>query len=230
MLMISPTIIGSATLYQCDAREIAGLLPKADAIITDPVWPNCPEGLLPGADGDQQNLLRAVLAHLEAATLVILMGYNSDPRFLSVVPARWPYIRSQQLPYAMPGYAGRLLAGDEIAYVFGAIPQGTGVIPGRARVVVSPKATRSTGHPCPRADLHLEQLVGWWSPGNGVVIDPFMGTGSTGVACAKQGRRFVGVEIDSRYFDLACTRNEGRCLCQIPQSRRWASGRADPGQ
>lgn len=43
-------------------------------------------------------------------------------------------------------------------------------------------------------------------PGGGVVVDPFMGSGSTGVACAQTGRRFVGIEIDPAHFDTACDR------------------------
>lgn len=42
----------------------------------------------------------------------------------------------------------------------------------------------------------------------GHVLDPFMGSGTTGVAAAKMGRRFVGVEIEPRYFDIACRRIE----------------------
>lgn len=45
-------------------------------------------------------------------------------------------------------------------------------------------------------------------PENGIVLDPFMGSGTTGVACAKLGRRFIGIEIEPRYFDIACRRIE----------------------
>ena len=38
------------------------------------------------------------------------------------------------------------------------------------------------------------------------VLDPFMGSGTTGVACANLGRRFIGIEIEERYFDIACER------------------------
>lgn len=42
----------------------------------------------------------------------------------------------------------------------------------------------------------------------GVVCDPFMGSGSTGVACAKMGRAFVGIELTPQYFEIACSRIE----------------------
>lgn len=38
------------------------------------------------------------------------------------------------------------------------------------------------------------------------VLDPFMGSGSTGVAAVQQGRKFIGVEIDEKYFSIACER------------------------
>lgn len=42
----------------------------------------------------------------------------------------------------------------------------------------------------------------------GVVLDPFMGSGTTGVACANLGHKFIGIEIDPRYFEIACARIE----------------------
>lgn len=47
----------------------------------------------------------------------------------------------------------------------------------------------------------LEQI-----PDAKVILDPYMGSGTTGVACAKLGRKFVGIEIDEGYFDIACER------------------------
>lgn len=41
-----------------------------------------------------------------------------------------------------------------------------------------------------------------------VVLDPFMGSGTTGVACVRLGRKFVGIEIEPKYFDVACWRIE----------------------
>ena len=40
------------------------------------------------------------------------------------------------------------------------------------------------------------------------ILDPFMGTGTTGEACIKQGKRFIGIEVMPKYFDMACRRLE----------------------
>lgn len=58
----------------------------------------------------------------------------------------------------------------------------------------------------------LEDLVSMAPPG-GLVLDPFMGSGSTGEACVRAGRRFVGVEVDVHYFEVARQRLE-RALAQ----------------
>lgn len=42
----------------------------------------------------------------------------------------------------------------------------------------------------------------------GVVLDPFMGSGTTGVAAIQLGRKFIGIERDPKYFDIACKRIE----------------------
>jgi DNA modification methylase len=66
----------------------------------------------------------------------------------------------------------------------------------------------STGHPAPMpyamAHGHIES---WTNPGD-TILDPFMGSGTTGVACAKLGRKFIGIELEPKYFDIACKRIE----------------------
>jgi site-specific DNA-methyltransferase (adenine-specific) len=44
-----------------------------------------------------------------------------------------------------------------------------------------------------------------WSP-SGVILDPYMGAGPTGVACVNLGRAFIGIEIEQSYFDIAVKR------------------------
>ena len=61
-----------------------------------------------------------------------------------------------------------------------------------------------TAHPCQLplgvADWVLNCLVAE------TILDPFMGSGTTGVACAKLGRKFIGIELDEDYFNIACER------------------------
>lgn len=61
------------------------------------------------------------------------------------------------------------------------------------------------GHIAEKPVALLECLVGLTVPG-ALVVDPFMGSGTTGVACANLGRAFIGIEIERRYFDIACER------------------------
>ena len=41
------------------------------------------------------------------------------------------------------------------------------------------------------------------TPTGGIVLDPFMGSGTTGMACKKTGRDFIGIELDPHYFEIA---------------------------
>ena len=54
----------------------------------------------------------------------------------------------------------------------------------------------------------MRQLVVWYSEESQTILDPFMGSGTTGVACAKLGRKFIGIELEPKYFDIACKRIE----------------------
>lgn len=54
----------------------------------------------------------------------------------------------------------------------------------------------------------MRDLVNLFTNYGETVIDPFMGSASTGVACVKLGRKFIGIELDQKYFDIACKRIE----------------------
>jgi len=59
------------------------------------------------------------------------------------------------------------------------------------------------GHPCPRPLSQVEHIVRQWVRPGATVIDPFMGSGTTGVACVKTGRNFIGIEISEEYCEMA---------------------------
>jgi site-specific DNA-methyltransferase (adenine-specific) len=61
-------------------------------------------------------------------------------------------------------------------------------------------------HPTVKPLALMRWLVGLITPPGGVVLDPFTGSASTGVAAVLEGRRFVGIEREGRYVDIACAR------------------------
>lgn len=61
-------------------------------------------------------------------------------------------------------------------------------------------------HPTEKPVALIERLLSTLFPQAETVFDPFMGSGTTGVACVRTGRRFFGCEIEQRYFDIACNR------------------------
>ena len=192
----------NVTLYLGDCLDILPTISSVDSVITDPVWPNCPPGLLQGCD-NPSDLLNNSLLKIEAKRVVVVVRYDSDPRFLNSVPSKWKFFRVQSMSYSVPGYNGRKLGGEEIVYSFGEPVKsniGRRVIPGRGP---SAKKTKDNGHPCPRSEEHFRWLVNWWSDSEEIVLDPFMGSGTTGVACVQMGRKFIGIEIDPGYYEIA---------------------------
>lgn len=196
------------TIYHGDCREVLPGLDAVDAIITDPVWPNCPEGLLQGWQ-DPRGLFQSMLELAPPAKrLAVILRSDSDPRFLSVIDEKWPFVCMQALRYTIPMYVGRVLGGTEIVYGFGEpIPckPGQRLIPmwsrkeqhyGKARI----------GHPCSRHPAHIRWVLRWWSEPSGTVLDPFMGSGTTVLAAKLMGQPAIGIEIEERYCEIAAKR------------------------
>jgi DNA modification methylase len=75
-----------------------------------------------------------------------------------------------------------------------------------------PRIVRN-GHPTVKPIALMAWLVRLVTPPNGLVLDPFAGSGTTGIAAMLEGRRFVGIEREPAYIDIACAR-----------LTHWASG------
>ena len=67
---------------------------------------------------------------------------------------------------------------------------------------------RGSSHPTQKPVALMRHIIKASSRNSSTILDPFMGSGTTGVACVKLGRRFIGIEIDEGYFDIACKRIE----------------------
>lgn len=190
--------IGDATLYLGDCLEILPTLGKVDAVVTDPPygigfaamptkWQRR-SGQQPEAwDNQPIHSLPAILA---AGDIQVVWGGN----YYELPPSRgW---LSWFKPDAPPS-----MASFELAW--------TNQSRNARQISCSIGETNAerVGHPTQKPlkvmAWCLEQF-----PLARAILDPFMGSGTTGVACAKLGRKFIGIEIEPRYFDIACRRIE----------------------
>ena len=68
--------------------------------------------------------------------------------------------------------------------------------------IVAENKQHPTQKPLPLMEWCIEKLP----PSVLLILDPFMGSGTTGVACIRRGKRFIGIEREPKYFDIACRR------------------------
>lgn len=199
--------IGETTLYQGDCLDILCDIGKVDTLITDPVWPDNNIDAFQGIDayGLFKRAWQEIIPPPRRA--VFHLGCDSNPAILSCVDI--PFFRVASLEYVAVGYKGRLLYTGDIAYFYGEPPRsipGKRVISGRCQATLANRD--KVDHPCPRNLEHVEWYTYQFTEPEDVVLDPFMGSGTTGVACVNLGRPFLGIEIEPRYFDIACRRIE----------------------
>ncbi len=80
--------------------------------------------------------------------------------------------------------------------------------PSSIEVSKGPRAPRANNHPTVKPTELMRYLCRLVTPPGGVVLDPFMGSGSTGKGAMLEGFRFIGIERDPDYFEIACRRIE----------------------
>jgi len=78
---------------------------------------------------------------------------------------------------------------------------------GRNQLVVCPP-NKETDHPTEKPASLMQYYIENSTQKGDIVLDPFMGVGSTGIACMKSDRKFIGIEINKEWFDIACARIE----------------------
>jgi len=194
--------IGNVTLYHADCRDILPRL-SPDTVITDPVWPNADADLK--GRGAEDTLLREALELCGGADRVaVQVACNTDPRFQTVVPGHWDFFRTAWLEQALKGHRGRLLDTGDVAFLYGAPPpsrDGQHMIPGRT--VNRSGGGKERDHPTPRKLNHVEWLVKWWSAPDDVLVDPFAGSGTTGLAAMRWDRECILIECVEEHCETA---------------------------
>ena len=201
-------LIGNATLYLGDCMDILPTLDKVDAVITDP-----PYGM-----SFQSNY--RIEKHMKIA--------NDNSAELAYVVIEWCMQNARHSIYAF-GRGDNLLdypkpkslitwvknnwsMGDlnheharqtEVAFFYAM--QNHFFPKGRPTDVVEFPRTQNNFHPTEKPVGLMQRFVEWT---DGVILDPFMGSGTTGVAAIQMGRKFIGIEREQKYFDIACKRIE----------------------
>lgn len=100
-------------------------------------------------------------------------------------------------------------------FYYGAFPRDSRLIPGTNLSHVLIEHTPPNGHPCPKPVKMWTRLLLVVSLDGEIVVDPFMGSGTTGIACIRTGRRFIGIEIDKHHYATA----EARIKRELAQGR-----------
>jgi len=204
--------IGDATLYHGDCLDVLPTLGKVDAVITDPPYGiGADKGKTGGAMAfngskpiermscpdnawDECRPQDALLKSLPSfAPVSIIWGGNYFADLLTP-QGKWLWWDKCQ---TMPSYGDGELAWTNLP---GTTPK---------KFVYANNqlfADRVVRHHPTQKPLPLIEWCLGLCKGAGTILDPFMGSGTTGVACANLGRKFIGIEIERKYFDIACER------------------------
>jgi DNA modification methylase len=70
------------------------------------------------------------------------------------------------------------------------------------------ETSEKNGHPCPKPVRFQKLWIERVACDAETILDPFMGSGTTGVAAVQMGKSFIGIEREPKYFDIACKRIE----------------------
>lgn len=190
--------IGDATLYLGDCMEIVPTLGKVDAVITDPPYGlgSRMQGGTWGAKTEFKEMVVWDNAPPKVEFLLQLAGLSATTVFwggnyYGLPPTRCWLVWDKQ--NAVP-----TMADCELAWTS---------LDANTKRMSRPVGRLENGHP---SEKPLD-LMAWTLrtvKASGAVLDPFMGSGTTGVACMQAGLSFIGIEREPKYFDIACRRIE----------------------
>ncbi len=215
------------TIYHGDCLEVLPTL-TGDVLITDPPWPDMQWRKLrytTPADKTPAELFASaapLFAPAAAANrVIVILGQESDPRFLCAVPEELGFLMCCWLRRCPPRYSGSRLVSADVAYIFGAgwigraghrVLQGQNISNGRDAHLLGEGPLgisvrrQNSGHPCPRYEVHMRWLIYEFAKPEHVILDPFMGSGTTLRAAKDLGRGAIGIEIEEKYCEIAAER------------------------
>jgi len=210
--------IGAATLYLADAFDIMPTLGEVDSIITDPPYgPRTHAGAL-----TLQGSHTAPLVDFESFTEEQFIRFCAHAVTLAkrwvIMSCEWRYVlclEKASLPLVRFGIwlkpnGSPSFSGDRPGTGWEAIAilhrEGKKHWNGGGHHAVWVCNIEQGDHPTQKPLTLLLDWVKKFTDEGDIVLDPFMGSGTTGLACMKLGRRFIGIEERADYFELACRR------------------------
>lgn len=208
-------VIGGATLYMGDCRDILTTLSGIDAVVTDPPYGialNTDNLRFSGGKGESARK-RGKRQGPAGGRPIANDAVPFDPAFLLSLPGDKIIWGWNNYPDLLPRGAclvwlkrnddafGSFLSDAELAWM----SKGHGVY--CRRDLSNAGIANERVHPTQKPVGLMEWCLGF-IPKARTILDPYMGSGSTGVACVHQDRSFIGIEIDQTYFDAACRRIE----------------------
>lgn len=224
--MMREEIIGNARLILGDCRDVLPTLSGVDAVVTDPPYgiglETKTSDFRDSRHFDNGESLRASLLYDDDEARIAILIRTIMPMILKVAKRAlvfcgpkmlWNYPEPASVGSVFtPNGAGRTAWGFQCTHpilFYGKDPflqDGKG---GRPNSLRDEQPNRETiDHPCPKPIRWMDWAVWRASRDGESVCDPFMGSGTTGVACARLRRRFIGIEIHEPYFEIACLRIE----------------------
>ena len=211
-------VIGDARLLLGDCLQILPMLPKVDAVITDPPYgtgTSKKSGLRKGdaAKSDYEGFfdsLQNVLENVIPAIDFCISGFGRVALTCGF-KAMWHYPKPNHVGSFQYGAGTTVMScwGPALwqpILFYGKDPKQGTLTPDSFQGCND--SDTITNHPCPKPLKSWTRLVARASLPNEIVLDPFMGSGTTGVAAIKLGRKFIGIEREPKYFDIACQRIE----------------------
>jgi DNA modification methylase len=200
MLIAKPVVIGDATLYLGDCLEILPTLGPVDAVVTDP--PYSKEFLY--LYGESAKACKTVLR--QGGVFSAMAGPSYLPQILNDVSFHLTY-RWLISYLTIGGQSCQIWPRRAISFWKPIIVFSNGDHGKWFGDVVQNKTNEGKGyHKWQQAEAGTVDWTNRLTETGESVLDPFMGSGTTGVACARLGRKFIGIEIEPRYFDIACER------------------------
>ena len=215
--MRDPVIIGDATLYLGDYREVLPTLGKVDAVVTDPPYgigyTHGGGGKSPWFAGRDQLASNPIFGDddLFDPSLILGLGVPAIMWGANHFSARLPHGRWLAWNKLGDGIREPWDSFSDVEFAWQNSRAADRIFPLLWKGVARNKtdsyevASRAKNHPTLKPVALMRWCLGFL-PNAETILDPFMGSGTTGVACIAEGRKFIGVEIDPGYFEIACRR------------------------